>query len=118
MVTKPAPKTETSPKVWAAGTTIVVSALVLTLTQQITPELFDFLGSWAPVAYAVAVAGLGAFAGWWKTDPLRSVGAVIRDAHGEEGVVEFEAGTITENEDGTVTVAPPADRVPGPDHRA
>lgn len=51
-----------------AALTIVVAAL-----SAVTPELFDFLGAWGPVAFAGVSALGGYLAGYLTKDPLRNV---------------------------------------------
>ncbi|WP_104134817.1 hypothetical protein [Cryobacterium sp. Y62] len=66
------PATPISPKVVAAGVTGLGLTVVVASVTALTPEAFEFLGVWAPVAYAAAVAVGSTLAGWLRSDPLRS----------------------------------------------
>lgn len=111
------PKTPPSPKFWVPLVTMVGTAVVLGLIEAVTPGLFSFLGQWEGIAYTVVTAGLGATAAWLKTDPLRSVGAIVSMDHEDDGQPHY--GEVIQQDDENVLVLPPdLDRKPGPDHRA
>lgn len=116
----PTPKTETSPKVWVSLAAIVGTGVLTGFLDSVTVEMFSGLGSWGFVLFSVITAAIAGTLMWLKGDPLRTYGAVLRDAHGEDGADESDIGKIVENPDGTVTVRPgqDPDRLPGPDHRA
>jgi hypothetical protein len=61
-----------SPKVIATGATGLGLAVVVAVTTEITPDAFDFLGQWGPLAYTLALTLAGALAGWLRTDPARA----------------------------------------------
>lgn len=60
-----------SPKVIASAVTSILLVAVIAAIGAITPELFAFLGAWAPVVYAAVVSVGATLAGFIKTDPLR-----------------------------------------------
>lgn len=54
------------PKVKAVIVTTVALTVVVAALTAITPDLFSFLGAWAPVAFAGVVALAGSLAGYIK----------------------------------------------------
>lgn len=65
--------TPTSPKVTAGASTAAIIGLVLSYVTALTPDSFAFLGKYQGLAFLVVTLAAGAFAAWWKTDPLRTV---------------------------------------------
>ncbi|USL85093.1 portal protein [Arthrobacter phage SWEP2] len=76
MATTQTPKTPVSPKVKSGANWAAIATLVLTVLTTITPEMLDFLGKWAPLAYGAVVGGSYAIAAYLKSDDLRDYGAL------------------------------------------
>lgn len=65
------PKNPTSPKVIAAVVAGLLLSAILSHIDSITPQMFAFLGPWAPFVYGLVITLIMGAAAYWKTDPLR-----------------------------------------------
>jgi len=64
-----------SPKVTAGAAVAAIVGLLLQVSVSITPDTFSWLGAGQGLAFTLVTLGIGTFAAWWKTDPLRVVPA-------------------------------------------
>lgn len=74
------PTTPVSPKVKAGANWAILATLALTVLSSVTPEMLDFLGNWAPLAYGGVVGATYALGAYMKRDDLRDYGALAMNA--------------------------------------
>lgn len=64
-------ETPISPKVIVSAIVGIVLTSVVSNISALTPDMFDFLGTWKLFWFGTFITTLIVLAAWWKTDPLR-----------------------------------------------
>lgn len=70
----------TSPKVKAGLNWGTLAALVLALSDMVTPDMFAWAGPYQTLLFSAVPLVAGQVAAWLKTDPLRVAGAAVKAA--------------------------------------
>lgn len=88
-------KSPISPKILAGANAAAFVGLLLTLLDALGPGSLDFLGKWAPLAYAAVAIITFAGAAYLKTDSIREAGLAALQKAAEEAAAAAEQAKQT-----------------------